>query len=116
MKLISKPRLPKWLIALLPFKEEDSVLSEFMVPLILFSVIGLGIIWYDLCYEFIPYLGVIVTVLIIVLVAIILWWLTVHIDVLRILRERLVFHYRITDNEDEKFKTKERLKDLCMKV
>ena len=116
MRLITKPKLPKWLISTLPFREEEEMLSGLIVPFILFSLMGVGTMWYEFYESLLPFLGVVITILIFVLSFTIMWWLVVQIDVLRILRLRLVTHYKLIEDEEERLKIKERLSDLCVKV
>ena len=116
MKLVTKPKLPKWLMSSFPFKEEEETLSGLIVPFVLFSFMGLGVMWHELYESLIPFLGVVITISIFVLLFFILWWVIVQIDVLRVLRLRLDQHYKITKDEDDKLKTKKRLLDLCVKV
>ncbi len=116
MKLITKPKLPRWIIRSLPFGEEEDVLSGFIVPFVLFSLMGVGTIWYQFHEALFPIPGIVITASIFIIVAAIVWWLTVQIDVLHILRERLMFRYKNTEDDEEKLKIKNRLSDLCVRV
>jgi hypothetical protein len=115
MKLVTKPKLPKWLMSSFPFKEEEETLSGLIVPFVLFSFMGLGVMWHEVEFSS-AFLGTIITILIFVSIIAIIWWLMIQIDVLRVLRLRLNQHYKITEDEDDRLKTKKRLLDLCVKV
>ena len=115
MKLITRSKLPRWVISSFPFKEEEETLSGFIVPFVLFSFMGIGIMWHEVEFSS-AFLGTIITILIFVSIIAIIWWLMIQIDILRVLRNRLNQHYKITKDEEEKLKVKERLSDLCVKV
>ena len=108
--------MPKWVMSSFPFKEEEEALSGFIVPLVIFSFMGIGVMWYELFSSFSAILGIIISILIIILVFVIILWLIKQVDILRILRQRLELHYKNSKNEEEKLKTKERLSHLCVKV
>ena len=116
MKIITKSKLPKWAIASIPFREEEKTLSGFIVPFVIFSVMGMGVAWYEFYEKITPFLGILMLIFISVLVIAIMRWMITQFDILRILRLRLEQHYKTTENEKEKLETKERLSYLCVKV
>jgi len=116
MKLITKARLPRWVMKSFPFKEEDETLSGFIVPFVLFSLMGIGVLWYNLGDSLPALLKSLLALSIISLVAVIVWWLVVQIEVLSVLRKRLITHYKNTKDDGEKLRTRERLLDLYVNV
>ena len=115
MKIITKSKLPKWMIFILPFGEEESMLKEIIIPIVLFLVIGIWISVYELCNPS-DTLDLWMTLFFVGLFITSIWWLFLQADILHFLRQRLKLHYQVTKDEEEKGKTKKRLSDLCIKV
>ena len=115
MKIITKSKLPKWMIFILPFGEEESMLKEVLFPIVLFLVVVIWISVYELCnpsdtlnlWMALFFLGLFITSI---------WWLSLQADILHFLRLRLKLHYQVAKDEEEKVKTKKLLSDLCVKV
>ena len=120
MKIITKSKLPKWIIASIPFREEEETLSGFIVPFVIFSVMGMGVAWYEFYEKITPFLGILMLIFMqqvfVIEIKDIMRWMIAQFDILRILRLRLEQHYKTTENEKEKLETKERLSYLCVKV
>ena len=114
MRIITKSKLPKLLIFILPFREEEYILKRIIVPVVLFFFTWIGTLLYEL-YES-PFLGFVITVSIIGVIIATMRWLIVQVDVLHALRLRLKSHYQNTKDEDEKIRTQKRLSDLCVSL
>ena len=115
MKVITKFKLPKWLIFILPLGEEEGILKAFIIPVILFLILG---IWVSVCELCKPSdsLNLWIALFFLSLFIVSVWWLFLQADILHALRLRLKFHYQITKDKEEKLKIKKRLSDLCIKV
>jgi len=116
MKLITKSTLPKWIISTLPSGDEEQTFEEIFAPLVIFPLIGIGIMCYSMCKSMFPFSGTIITIIISVIIIYIIKWMIIQTDIVHILRKRLEIHYKNTEDEKEKLKTKKRLSDLCIKV
>jgi len=115
MKVITKSKLPKWLIFILPLGEEESILKAFVIPLVLFLVLGGWVSVYELCRPS-DSLNLWIALFFFILFIVSVWWLFLQADILHALRLRLKFHYQITKDKEERLKIKRRLSDLCIKV
>jgi hypothetical protein len=114
MRIITKSKLPKWLIFILPFREEEYILKGIIVPIVMFFFIWTGTLLYEL-YES-PFFGFVITISIIGVIIATMWWLLLQVDILHALRLRLKSHYQNTKDEDEKIRTQKRLSDLCVSL
>ena len=116
MKIIKKSRLPKWIIAKIPYGEEDQTISAIIVPVVLFSLMGIGVLWHELDNSLWIMIKIMVTLILIGIIVAVVWWIMVQIDVLRILRNRAKLHYQFANDDNEKLKIKKELSDLYMNV
>ena len=116
MKVITKSKLPKWLIFILPFNEEEYVLKGIVIPLILFAVLAAWISLYEYWEPSLDLIKFLMAVFFLGLLVVCVWWLISQVDILHLLRERLKLHYHLTKDEEERIMTKKRLRSLCMKV
>jgi len=115
MKVITKPKLPKWLIFILPFNEEEYILKAIIIPLILFLFLWIGTVSSEFLNDLFHISGIFATIIFLSLTFASIWWLLLQIDVLHALRLRFKLHYEVTKDEEEKLKTKKRLSDLCVR-
>ena len=112
MKIITESKLPKWMIFILPFRDEEYTLKGIIAPLVIFPLILMGMVLYE-SYKS-SLFGLMITISIFGLIILIIKWLIIQVDILRILRVRLLLHYKTTKNGPEKLDTRKRLSDLCM--
>ena len=116
MKKIKNLRLPKWAIYKLPFNEEDDAFGAFIVPFVLFPLVGTGFAWLEFHAQ-----GRILTEIIIVAVWVtfileIAWWLFLQVELLKERRRDLMFDYKLAKEYEEKEKIKLKLESLLSKV
>jgi hypothetical protein len=116
MNVITKSELPKWLIFILPFDNEEEILSGIIVPFVLFSFMGMIAMCFGACKSWGFLMSLAICIISSTLIFLITEWLIVQIDIIRILRLRLKIHYTNTQNEEERIETKKRLLDLFVKV
>jgi len=114
MRIIKKSRLPRWVIAKIPYGGEEQTISSFIVPFVLFSLMGIGMLWHQI--DEVLWIKIVVAVILICIILVIVWRLLVHVDILRMLRNRIKIHYQLTEDKNEKLELEKRLSDLCVKL
>lgn len=116
MKIITKSKLPRWATFIFPFKEEEYVLRSAIIPFLFILLVGIWIFVYELFRPSLDLVKILISLSFLGVFVAIVWWLLVQTDILYALRERLKLHYQITKDEEERLRTKKRLKSLFMKV
>ena len=116
MKIITKTKLPKWLMSKLPLGEEEEEMSSMIVPMILFPLIAIGILWYKFHNPLWAAIEITASIAIMAFVFVVAWWIIVQVDVLVALRKRYSMLYVNIQDPEEKLKIKDKLAELCVIV
>ena len=116
MKRIEKTKLPKWIVSKLPFGSEDEVISSVLVPMVLFSLMGIGVLWHEFYDPDLVFVEVLLTIVLIAAIVGFLWRVIAQVDLLKNSREELMHRYKTTKDKQEKEKIKNKLHQLCVTV
>ena len=111
-----KQRLPKWLISKLPYKGEDEAISAIVVPVTLFSFMGIGLTFHEFYNSKWIVIEILITVILILAVLTLARWTLAQVELLKACREELMLRYKIVENPEEKEEIKEKLRKLCVFV
>jgi hypothetical protein len=112
--VIQSCKLPRWATFLLPYECEEYILKSVIIPILMLLLVGIAVSLSEFYEDFCP--PTFVVIILVGLLFVIVWWLLCQTDILYALRKRLITHYRTTTDEEEKLRTKKRLKTLWMKV
>jgi len=111
---IQSCKLPRWATFLFPYECEEYILKSVIIPIIILLLVGISVSLSEFYEDFCP--PALMVLILVGLLFVIVGWLLRQTDILYALRKRLITHYKITTDEEEKLRTKEKLKDLCTKV
>ena len=116
MRETKKSRLPKWIISKLPFKDEDDTFSAFIVPFILFPIIGLSFVWKEFHTPGRILIEILIMVILIAIILITAWWLFGEVGLLKEIRIDLTLDYKLAEDSGEKEKIRGELKKLLSDI
>ena len=105
-------KLPKWLIYLLPCEEEDEVFNAFMLPIVFFFLVGIGVLWNDVINSIWIVMKILIIATLLITIFVFMCWLLEQVEILKISRKELILRYGLTEDTEEKEKIKEKLEKL----
>ena len=116
MRETKKLRLPKWAISKLPFKEEDDAFGAFVVPFVLFPIMGISFVWNKFHTPGWTLLEILIIVILIAIILTIAWWLFAEVESLKEIRTDLMLEYKLAKDGKEKEEIKEELKKILSDI